>query len=346
MTTPLRTALVGCRGMGQHHARHAAALPHFQIVAGCDLDTSLVEQFSGQHDGARGYTDYEQMLREVEPDVVIVATTTAPHAKLTIAAAEAGARGVFCEKPMAVSLGEARAMFEACRKNNTALVVNHQRRTSAVFKEMRRLMESGAIGKVQLIRGSCAGDILSDGTHVIDTIRYLTSDADAKWVFGQICRDPGDANESGQTGFRYGHAVESGGFGLIEFVNGMRAEIHTGTMQMKGRGYQDYEVFGSEGRLWRAGDRCDPALQIQDAQSGGWRPVEFDDPQDEWRHNYEQFARMVLEGADHPLSGASALKDQELVMAIYESSRLRRKIELPLQQDAFPLQLMIDAGQL
>jgi predicted dehydrogenase len=143
--------------------------------------------------------------------------------------------------------GEGRAMSEACRRHGTALVVNHQRRTAAVFHEMRRLMESGAIGRVQLIRGGCQGDILSDGTHLIDTIRYLVGDAEAKWVFGQVYRRPDDSDESGQSGFRYGHAVESGAYGLIEFENGIRAEIHTGKVHVKGRHYQDYEIFGSEG---------------------------------------------------------------------------------------------------
>jgi predicted dehydrogenase len=332
--------------MGAHHARTAAALPHFEVVAGCDLDSALAEQFAAQHDGARAYTDYSHMLRESEPDVVIIATTTAAHAPLTIQAAEAGARGVFCEKPMATSMAEGRAMIETCRRHNTALVVNHQRRTSAVFQEMRRLMESGAIGHVQLIRGGCHGDILSDGTHLIDSIRYLLGDVDARWVFGQAYRRPDDSDESGQSGFRYGHAVESGAYGLVEFANGVRAEIHTGKMLAKGRNYQDYEIFGSEGRLWRAGDRSDPPLQIQDAQAGGWRAVAIEDTRAEWRNNYEQFARMIFEGTDHPLSGESALKDLELVMAIYEAARLRDKIELPLQQEQFPLQIMIDEGQL
>jgi predicted dehydrogenase len=75
-------------------------------------------------------------------------------------------------------------------------------------------------------------------------------------------------------------------------------------------------------------------------------PCRFEESHGEWQANYEQFARMILEGADHPLSGASALKDLELVMAIYEAARLRDKIELPLQQEQFPLQVMIDEGQL
>ena len=54
---------------------------------------------------------------------------------------------------------------------------------------------------------------------------------------------------------------------------------------------------------------------------------------------------MVREGADHPLSGESALRDLEVIMAIFESARLRKKIELPLDQPRFPLDIMIEEGR-
>jgi predicted dehydrogenase len=332
--------------MGLHHARSAAALPAFEVLAGCDLDAELTQKFVEQYPNARAFTDYSQMLHEIEPEVVLIATSTASHAPLAMQAIEAGARGIFCEKPMSVSLGEARAMTEACRRRNVALAVNHQRRTYPVFRETKRLMESGAIGDVQLIRGSCQGDILSDGTHLIDTVRFLVGDVEAKWVFGQIYRKPDESDQTGQSGFRYGHAVESGGMALIEFANGIRAEIYTGTMHIKKRQYQDYEIFGTQGRIWRAGDQADPPILIQNDQASGWHTAEFNDEAKPWLENHAQFACMIHEGGDHPLSGDSAFKDQEIVMAIYESARLRSKIELPLQQDEYPLQIMIDNGQL
>ena len=79
------------------------------------------------------------------------------------------------------------------------------------------------------------------------------------------------------------------------------------------------------------------------------RPVEFS--AEELGENtmqiiFRQFAQMILTGAGHPLSGESALKDQELVMAIYESARLRERLMLPLAEERFPLELMIESGQL
>jgi hypothetical protein len=61
---------------------------------------------------------------------------------------------------------------------------------------------------------------------------------------------------------------------------------------------------------------------------------------------YCLFAQMVRIGAPHPMAGTIALRGFEVVMAIYESARLRRKITLPLQQERFPLELLVAAGEL
>lgn len=338
--------------MGLVHARHLAALPEFAITAGCDLNRATLATFVETFPDAQGFDNYATMLATVRPDVVVIATNSATHAALTIEAANAGARGVYCEKPMAVNLADARRMVEVCRERGTALAVNHQRRMLPAFRAARRLIDQGVIGDLQLIRAGCAGDMLSDGTHLVDTVRHLVSDQPARWVFAQIERATPDANaprsmgSDASGGWRYGHPIEDGAFSVIEFANGVRAELLTGSIQPRGRPYQDYEIIGSTGRLRREGDRSDPALAIWNAESGGWQPVFFDEASDTGQQHtmttiFTQFARMVNENADHPLSGDSALNVQEIVMAAYESARLRQRVMLPLEQGQFPLELMI-----
>jgi len=346
---PFRGAVVGCR-MGRGHAQVMADCDDFELVAVCDLDEEQAKKTAEQFEGAKAYTDFEKMLEAERPDVVAIATPNDSHARLTLQAVESGVRGICCEKPMAVNMGQARAMVAACRENGVSLIVNHQRRMSAPMVRMRELIEEGAIGDVYLLRASNAGDILSDGTHAVDSLRWLAGDEDVRWVFGQVYReepDPTEAKAGGyhtSGGWRYGHPVETGGFGVFEFASGLRAEVLTGRVQFPGRRYQDYEVFGTKGRLWRAGDNADPPILIQDEQGGGWRAVDIDESLNRRQamvDSYMAFARMMREGGPHPLSGDSALKDHEVVMAIYESARTHSRIELPLRQEAFPLALML-----
>jgi predicted dehydrogenase len=352
----LSVAVVGLRGIAQGHARGFAALPEeYRLIAGCDLDAGRATEFADKFPGTRTFADYAVMLAETKPDVVVVATNSVTHAALAVQAAEAGVRGIFLEKPMAVSLGEARAVIAACRARGCALVVNHQRRAYPVFRAMRRLIAEGAIGRPELLRGSCAGDLLSDGTHTVDILRHLADDAEVKWVFGQVQRDsPDPAQPRGMGydalgGWRYGHPIETGAMAVLAFETGLRAEIFTGRLQPPGRAYQDIEAVGDGGALWRPGDSAKVPLLVRDKAGGGWRPAEFPAEADPVQtsstlENYRRFARMVREGGPHPLSGDSGFKDHEIIMAIYESARLHARIELPLSQDRFPLAIMLETG--
>jgi predicted dehydrogenase len=354
--------------MGRNQARILSLLDEFEPVGVCDQDVAQATEVAAAT-GAEAYTDLDRMLETEKPDTATVCTPNASHAALTIAAARAGVRGVYCEKPMATSMADARAMVDACRESGAALVVNHQRRLRADLVRARQLIEEGALGQLRLVRGQCAGDVLTDGTHLLDSILFLTGEPAIEWVLAQIHRElsPEAPSEPKRTGFRYGHPVETGAIAVLQLETGVRVELACGDMIEPMRAYQDYEVVGTTGRLWRVGDSIDPNLFIQDARGGSWRasdaewpyrPVPADDGQGEWRPvdvardgppnaiaaGYQRFARMIREGVDHPMSGDRALRSFEAVMAIYESARLHRRLDLPLEQERFPLELMIEQG--
>jgi UDP-N-acetyl-2-amino-2-deoxyglucuronate dehydrogenase len=353
-TDPLKAVVVGCR-MGRAHARALADLDDYALAGLCDLNADTARNVAEKTGNPEVFTDLSAMLAEVQPDVVAIATPTDSHSALTRQAVDAGAKGVYCEKPMATCLSDANEMVGACRRQGVALVVNHQRRINAPFRGMLRLIEDGAIGEVELIRGTCAGDMLSDGTHTVDTLLHLAGDAEVAWVLGQIYRETPNAEEERSTGYetsggwRYGHIVETGVMATFEFGSGVRGEILTGGVRFPGRGYQDIEVIGTEGRLWRPGDKDDPTPLIQDGQAGGWREIEMNDSpgtSDPIADAYSAFARTIREGAPHPMCGDNALRGFEVVMAIYESARLNTKVDLPLQQTRFPLEIMAEDGRI
>jgi len=347
-TKPLRAGVIGLR-MGRSHARSMQRLDAYQVVGLCDLNAELAgELVTEAFPDAKAYTDYQEMLAAEQLDVVAVCTPTDSHAQLTIAVAETGVRGICCEKPMATSLGDGRAMIRACDENGVKLIVSHQRRMGPDLLTMRRLIDEGAIGEVYLVRGGCQGDLLSDGTHLIDSLRWLAGDSPVQWLLGQIHRETPDPEEEHGIGFhrsggyRYGHMVENGAMAVIEFESGLRAEMFTGSMHMRGRPYQDYEVLGTKGRLWRNGDQADPPLRIQDEEAGGYRVLSNDPdaPAHAQVNMYAAFAQTIREGTPHPLSGESGLADLEVIMAIHESARTHNRIEFPLEQETYPLLLM------
>ncbi|MGF1483344.1 MAG: Gfo/Idh/MocA family protein [Opitutales bacterium] len=365
LSKPFRYAVLGCGAPGKNHAQGATYLKdEYTLCAGCDLDEAALQAFGQSFPEAKLYTDLDQMLAAEQPEVVAIATGAVPRGMLIEKLARVeSVKGIYAEKPFTVNYGEAKSAIKACQENDVALVVNHQRRMLPTFLKFRELIEAGVIGEPEYIVASTPGDILSDATHLLDTIRHLLGDRPAKWVFGQVYRDLDEFRKRAAEGHaahkaegtRFGHNVETGGMALVEFDGEVRATLQTGSFwDGKRHGYNHIEVHGTRGVLKRLGDKgyerglTEPALYLLNDQAAGWQPIEVEASMGIAAVRglgrpecYGPFAKMIREGAPHPLSGENALKTHELVMAFYESARLRRKVYLPLEQDAFPLDLMI-----
>ncbi len=372
---PFQTVLVGCGGMGRNQAKILADHADYTLTAVCDMDAERAQAMAREV-GVKAYTDFAEMLGRERPEVVAIPTGNKAHGPLTIQAAEFGVQGIYCEKPMAMNMNEARRMVEICREKNTLLVINHQRRLGADLVEARRLVESGAIGDVQLVRGQAAGDMLSDGTHVVDSLLFVLGDPAMKTVTGHLIRDLEYLRQKWTKmkrpepvegfGYRYGHAVESGAMAVVELETGVRMELFTGDLREDKRVYQDYVITGSKGTLWRLPDRFAPHnLFISDAEGGDhvigevdfhtcpvpaqngrglWRKISLES-QGAGKHGivkgYQLMAESLRTGAAHPMAGEIALRGFEIVMGVYASARQNRRLSAPIDAEEFPLELML-----
>jgi len=115
------------------------------------------KRFQERHPQAKMamYDTVEEMLAKENLDLVSVCTWPPLHADGVVAAAQAKAKGIVCEKPMTNSLGEADRMLEACNANGTKLIVSHQRRFNKRYVEAKQALKEGKIGQLVEIRGFC-----------------------------------------------------------------------------------------------------------------------------------------------------------------------------------------------
>ncbi len=162
------------------HAGAIAAEPDAVLAAGCDIDEEARKRFREDWN-VEVYEDYTEMLAESRPDIVVIATYPESHRRLCEGAVSAGVPVVLCEKPLARSLRDARAIARLHRSGRAKILVNHERRYSKDYIEVRRAVQGRRYGKLLSVKGTlCFGSslprrevLLHDGTHLLDAISFL-----------------------------------------------------------------------------------------------------------------------------------------------------------------------------
>ena len=124
-----------------------------RFVLGIEPDTGAggAREFAGRH-GFKLSSDYAEALSDLAVGAVVLATPHSLHLEQVIAAARAG-KQVFCEKPLALTRADAEKMAAACERAGVTLAVGHNRRWWPAMRELRRLVESGALGTLLHVEG-------------------------------------------------------------------------------------------------------------------------------------------------------------------------------------------------
>ena len=142
---------IGVGGRGTWHVRTFKSFPDVEVIAVSDVHqgrmANAMEAAGGK---ARGIRDYRQLLELKEVDAVVIATSGQWHALPAIHACQAG-KDVYVEKPLALTIGEGRAVVRAARKYNRIAMIGTQNRSSPSFQKAAQIVQSGALGKVGLV---------------------------------------------------------------------------------------------------------------------------------------------------------------------------------------------------
>jgi predicted dehydrogenase len=173
--------------MSRSHARGYLASADAKIVALADISLENARAFQADLAGDRLYQDYHEMLAKEQLDIVSISTWPHLHAEMGIAAAQAGVKAIHCEKPMAVTYGDAVRMVKVCQEHGVQLTFNHQRRFGPPFRKAKELLKAGAIGQLIRLEASC--DNMYDwGTHWFDMLFFYNDECPAEWVIGRSSR--------------------------------------------------------------------------------------------------------------------------------------------------------------
>ena len=323
--TTYRVGLIGCGNMGTEHGQGYGAHPQTEIVAIADPNRGNLDAFGDRFGVPNRYSGYEDLLAHEDIDIAAVTVPVKVNPRIVLACAAAGAKGIFCEKPIAASLREADDMVQACQAGGIPLACGAIWRNHPYMQTARQVIADGEIGQVSSINCySASGEISGGGCHSLNVVRLLAGDSDVDWVIGWMAGDPNSDDDQGAGGY-------------LRFVNGVDVFLHHRAGIKSG-----VEVIGEHGILfwdWRNIHLWKTYTPWQDSAYHNLQPAPFPYPRLSAPGIYpaitggiQSVIDCIKRGGEPLCSGDDMRKVLEIAIALRESHRRdHTPVSLPIE---------------
>lgn len=327
----VRLGLLGAGRIGKVHAGAIASIPQAKLVAVADAFPEAAAAVAAAHGAdVRGIDD---IMNAKDIDAVLITTPTDMHADMIEQAARAG-KAIFCEKPVDLSVERVRACLATVAKENAKLMVGFNRRFDPNFMEVRRQIDSGAIGKVEMVTITSrdpglppfdyitrSGGLFRDMTiHDFDMARFLlTEEPDTVFATASVLVD----KKVGELG-----DVDSASI-ILTTKSGQQCMISNSRRAVYGYD-QRIEVLGSTGMASAENMR---ATTVEVANAGGYTReplLNFFMTRytEAYRNEISGFIAALNAGSAMTPSGEDGLKALVLAEAAYKSLASGRAVKI------------------
>jgi 1,5-anhydro-D-fructose reductase (1,5-anhydro-D-mannitol-forming) len=301
------------------------------LAAVCSRSLERATEFAEKHGAASTYDDYGRMLDDPAVDVVYIATPNSLHAEQTIAALERG-KHVLVEKPLALNLGDARAMVEAASAAYLRLGVGFHLRYKETARAAREAIAAGQLGDVfyaEMAVGAGkghypydtwradstlagGGSLLHQGVHAVDLAAYL---CDQPVVEVNCMVDKPEA--------------EDVVVGSLQLADGTLVNIASHSRRAGTR--PDWTVFGEQGWLnGRGGTSPAPGDELDLHTDDGARQLATSTTT-AYAAEVAAFAEAVARGREPIASGLDGLRAVAVADALYRSAADRRAVSVEIE---------------
>jgi len=318
-------AVAGLGKRGKVHAEDFCKNPRFKVVGLSDIDIERTAAAAELCGSPEQFDDAGAMLKATKPDIFCFCTPPTIRLPLIRAGVENGVKLIAYEKPMATSMTEAIEMRDLLRSAGVKSVQSHQRKYNIQFREMKKVIDSGALGRIHTVYAHATGWMMHMATHLADYMRWVNNEAEVEYVIGQA---------HGREKLMDNHPSPDYLGGFVQFANGVRGIIEMGSLAPD---VPEVEYWWRKVRIGAQGTEGFAECFV----GGGWRAVTASrgkEGSDEgtWDAESEQVPyiediALWLDGArQHPCDGEGGFKDQEIMCGLMRSAVERRKIEFPL----------------
>ncbi|MEH7495832.1 Gfo/Idh/MocA family protein [Neobacillus niacini] len=344
-------AIVGTGLISTTHYEQISAIEGAKVVAVYSRNEEKAKSLA-EKAGADWYTDYQEMLKRKEIDIVSIITPSGTHADMAIEAARAG-KHVIVEKPMDISLEKAQQMIDVCRKHHVKLSVVSQHRFDPSSVKIKADIDSGRFGKMVLGQAAVSwyrpqsyydtskwrgtlemdggGVLINQAIHTIDLFQYFMGEVESVYAHTAVL-----AHERIE--------VEDVAVATVKFKNGGLGTIVGTTAAYPGLSAR-MEIIGTHGTAVIENDQLmkhylrDPnheseAINLASAENhhGGDRDHTSVNPAalDGTSHRLQFIDMMnaIQEDREPLVNGEEGLKPLKIILAVYQSARTGQPVKV------------------
>ncbi len=321
--------------------------PQAELVSICGRNLERAQEMAEKYAVSRVFADYEEMISHSDLDAVVIASPDDQHFPMTMAALEAGLH-VFCEKPLALNLDDAKKMRDKAKSTGLVNGVVFTNRWALKYRYLHDLVHQGYLGKMYhsefhyqfgYARGQNylwrydqdrANGVLGDlGVHMIDLALWMLGDIASVSANLAVCVErestPNPANDSAMC--------------LVEYVDGSHGLIRTSAVNHQGNGIT-IKLYGENGTLEVADEilgaqKDEEPLQKIDIPEHYFEGIDSEERDQVFLRQSagpRAFIDAILSG--HPMEPdfTDGYKAQQVVQAALDSHRTGRRIEITMDR--------------
>jgi len=321
----INAAVVGLGWWGRQIVNCMADSDKLRITRAVDANPDASRDFAAEK-GLPVATSLDDVLSDGALDAVILATPHSLHEAQVVAAAAAG-KHVFCEKPLTLTRAGAVRAIEACEKAGLTLGIGHERRYEPAMVEIKRLIDSGALGTIMHVESNFSHDKLASvpltdwrasakdapaagmtgmGIHLTDA--YINMLGPVTEVFAQTARRVMQSENGDVVSVQLRFASGATGYFSAILVTPL---------------YLRYQVFGSDAWV-EARDTAHPdsdgETHLTLFRSEGDQETKTFKSIDTVRLNIDAFAEAAATGTPYPIPNEHKLQNIATLEAIFESA--------------------------
>lgn len=354
----VKIGIIGCGGIANgKHMPSLKKIKNVQMVAFCDIIEERAVKAAEEYgvEGAKVYTDYKELLKDRDIEVVHVCTPNRSHAFISIDAMEAG-KHVMCEKPMAKTYKEAKEMLDASERTGMKLTIGYQSRWRADSLYLKKMCEDGELGEIYYGKAIAlrrravptwdvflneyeqgGGPLIDIGTHALDLTLWMMDNYKPKMVVGTTFEKLKNQKDCGNAWGDWDpkkFTVEDAAFGFIVMENGATIMLESSwALNIRNPKEAITMICGTEGgadmfdglniNFIKNGRQC---ILKPDLTAGGVAFYDGDGDEDPSVLEARAWLDAVVNDHEPRTKASQALVVTQILEAIYESAKTGKPV--------------------